>query len=120
MKRSIGLGDTIEKITTKTGIKAAVHLLFGPDCGCEKRKEKLNKLFPYKTECLTEQEYTYLKNFDWATNSIDYKTQTELLRIYNRVFNTRKDTTNCAPCLKTTISELKLLYEQYKIEASVV
>ncbi len=56
--KSKGLGDTIEKITTATGIKAAVKAVAGDDCGCEERKEKLNKLFPYKREpeCLTEQE----------------------------------------------------------------
>lgn len=42
-----GLGDTIEKITTVAGIKKAVKAL--PfDCGCNKRKEALNKMFPYK------------------------------------------------------------------------
>jgi hypothetical protein len=40
-----GLGDTIEKITTATGIKKAVDTVSkatGKDCGCGKRKEKLN------------------------------------------------------------------------------
>ena len=38
-----GLGDTIEWITTKTGVKKIVS----KNCGCNKRKEKLNKLVPY-------------------------------------------------------------------------
>lgn len=46
-----GLGDTIEMITKVTGIKAAVgaisELVHVP-CGCQERKEKLNKLFPYE------------------------------------------------------------------------
>lgn len=49
-KPSAGLGDTIEKITTFTGIKKvadAVSKATGKDCGCKKRKEKLNELFPY-------------------------------------------------------------------------
>ena len=53
--KSKGLGDTIEKITTATGIKTFADVLtrngvFGKkkDCGCNKRKEKLNKMFPYK------------------------------------------------------------------------
>jgi hypothetical protein len=49
-KKSNGLGDTIEKITTATGIKAVVDKISDitkKDCGCDKRKEKLNKLFPY-------------------------------------------------------------------------
>jgi len=44
---SKGLGDTIEKITKATGIKTIVDKLPG-DCGCNKRKEALNKAFPYK------------------------------------------------------------------------
>ena len=48
--KSKGLGDTIEKITTATGIKKvaeAVSKATGKDCGCAKRREKLNQTFPY-------------------------------------------------------------------------
>ena len=45
---SKGLGDTIEKITTATGIKKFVHKVAGNNCGCNKRKENLNNKFPYK------------------------------------------------------------------------
>mgnify|MGYP006439508413 FL=1 len=48
---SKGLGDTIEKITTATGVKHLVELAsekIGKPCGCNKRKEILNKIFPYK------------------------------------------------------------------------
>tara|TARA_R110000803_G_scaffold44662_1_gene94466 strand:+ start:1285 stop:1482 length:198 start_codon:yes stop_codon:yes gene_type:complete len=48
-KRSRGLGDTIERITKATGIKKLVDTVSGKkDCGCNKRKEALNKKFPYK------------------------------------------------------------------------
>jgi len=47
-KESKGLGDTIEKITEVTGIKKVVEEVSGKDCGCNKRKDKLNKMFPYK------------------------------------------------------------------------
>jgi len=43
--KSKGLGDTIEKITTATGIKKVVDTVSkvtGKGCGCGKRKEKLN------------------------------------------------------------------------------
>ena len=48
--KSKGLGDTIEKITKATGIKQVVDKISkatGKDCGCNKKKDKLNKLFPY-------------------------------------------------------------------------
>ena len=55
MGKSKGLGDSIEKITKATGVKSLTQVLarngiFGKkkDCGCNKRKEKLNKAFPYK------------------------------------------------------------------------
>lgn len=45
-----GLGDTIDKITTATGIKKIVGKS-SSGCGpCSKRKEKLNKMFPYKNQ----------------------------------------------------------------------
>ena len=50
--KSKGLGDTVEKITTATGIKRVVETVSkatGKDCGCGKRKDALNRIFPYKT-----------------------------------------------------------------------
>lgn len=50
-KPSEGLGDTVEKFTKATGIKKVVDKISektGKDCGCKKRKEALNKAFPYK------------------------------------------------------------------------
>jgi hypothetical protein len=51
--KSKGLGDTIEKITNATGIKKvaeAVSKATGSDCGCGKRRDALNRAFPYKQE----------------------------------------------------------------------
>lgn len=48
---SQGVGDTVEKITEFTGIKKVVEVISKitkTDCGCKKRKEQLNKAFPYK------------------------------------------------------------------------
>ena len=47
---SNGLGDTVEKLTKATGIKKAVKFVAGEDCGCDQRKEKLNKLLPNRFE----------------------------------------------------------------------
>lgn len=50
---SKGLGDTIEKITTATGIKKVVHAVSkatGKDCGCNKRRDALNRAFPYNNQ----------------------------------------------------------------------
>ena len=51
---SRGLGDTIEKITRLTGIKyvadKVAKIAGEDDCGCEDRKEALNKAVPYKNK----------------------------------------------------------------------
>ena len=51
MKKSRGLGDSIEKITKKTGVKSMVEVIskgLNVPCGCEGRRDALNKIFPYK------------------------------------------------------------------------
>lgn len=49
---SEGLGDTIAKITEKLGIDKLVQevteAVGKEDCGCNKRRRRLNELFPYK------------------------------------------------------------------------
>lgn len=50
-KKSKGLGDTVAKITEATGLdklaKKLSKLAGKEDCGCERRREKLNDIFPY-------------------------------------------------------------------------
>jgi len=52
--KSRGLGDSIEIFTQMTGIKSLAQMgakaVGKKDCGCNKRKEKLNKAFPYKNK----------------------------------------------------------------------
>ena len=47
-ERSKGFGDTVEKFTKATGIKQIVDTVTNGDCGCDKRKDSLNRIFPYK------------------------------------------------------------------------
>ena len=64
--KSEGLGDTIDKLTTKTGIKSLVNFISGDDCNCDARQEKLNSIFRYKRnkpKCLTEDEYKWLTDY---------------------------------------------------------
>ena len=47
---SKGLGDTIHKFTTVTGIKKVVNAVsekLDKPCGCNQRRDALNKMFPY-------------------------------------------------------------------------
>jgi len=50
-QKSRGLGDSIEKLTKATGIKAVVAKVAkatGKDCGCDARRDSLNRRFPFK------------------------------------------------------------------------
>lgn len=118
--KSKGLGDSIEKITKATGIKQATDWIFdklGTDCGCDARKEKLNKMFPYKVECLNEEEYIYLKVFFSRNKSVvNNNEQLQLLAIHNRVFNTNKKKSNCGSCVKDLVNTMRKLYNEYEQE----
>ena len=50
MEKSKGLGDSIEKFTKATGIKKVVDTvskITKKPCNCDKRKNNINRLFPY-------------------------------------------------------------------------
>ena len=123
--KSKGLGDDIEKITKATGIKKVVDTfaeLTGIDCGCDARKEKLNKLFPKKTQplCLEESEYTFLKEFfvDFNGKELRPRYHEQLSRIHSRIFQHKF----YIPCTcnprewKRHIDELRKVYDQYETE----
>ena len=119
--KSKGLGDSVEKITKATGIKQATDWIFdklGKDCGCDARKEKLNKLFPYKNPlCLNEDEYIYLKGFfNQSKNAVNIFEQKRLLNIHNRVFKTNKKASSCGSCVNELVNTMKRLYNEYEYE----
>lgn len=115
-KQSAGLGDTVEKVAKVTGIQAAVKFIAGEDCGCDKRKKKLNEVFPYnKPECLTEEEYTFLHNFyKRPRTSVSVSEQLNLIAIYNRVLHYNFTPTSCSSCFKEVYNRLEMLYKNYK------
>ena len=120
---SKGLGDDIEKITKATGIKKVVDAFVdatGIDCGCDARKEKLNKLFPKKTQplCLEEKEYNFLKEFfvDFNGRELRPRYHEDLSRIHSRIFQHKF----YIPCTcnpkewKRHIEDLKKVYGEYE------
>ena len=113
-----GLGDTIEIVLEKTGIAKLAKWILGEDCGCEERKEKLNKLFPYsKPKCLTEDEHTYLTTSKVLDKNVLIPSeQRELLKIYNRVFSQRRQPTSCGSCLREVVNGLNKVVNEYKDE----
>ena len=120
-RTSRGFGDTVAKFTEATGINKVVHFIAGEDCGCDKRKEKLNKIFPYKTpECLTEEEHKELTelipNMRVKVRPSD---QLAFLKIYNRVFKTNEQPTSCASCLNDMLRKIKMIYNEYQQDIKI-
>tara|TARA_R100001443_G_scaffold6700_3_gene15727 strand:- start:3123 stop:3482 length:360 start_codon:yes stop_codon:yes gene_type:complete len=118
--KSKGLGDTIDKITTATGIKKVVKWIAGEDCGCLERQIALNKLFPYTTKqnCLVEEEYNWLHNYmSTHRQVISRDEQHKMLEIYNRVFEANKQSSSCGSCVKELYNTLNKLYKAYEQES---
>jgi len=116
-KKSIGLGDTIEKAIHFTGLDIFVK---GKDCNCDKRKEKLNELFPYrfKARCLTEDEYNSWKDFKSIRTLTISKEQVDFVcELYASVFD-RQLWFPCASCspkpLISMIDKLDKVFDSYE------
>lgn len=111
-----GLGDTVEQITTATGIKAivdAVSNATGIDCGCEGRKEVLNKLWSYrKPNCLIQEDIDFLlPYFEFKKETLTPKEQWRIKDIYKAVFNEVIQDSNCASCWRDTLNDLRKVYQ---------
>ena len=119
-EQSLGLGDDIANITKATGLDKVANSIakaFGyDDCGCEARKERINKLFRYeRPDCLTEDEFVYLSEFfDKSRTRVSIKEQRELLAIFNRVFRTNEQPTNCSSCYLDREKKLRVLIKEHK------
>ena len=121
VEKSVGLGDTVEKIFAATGIAKVAKFIMGEDCGCDERKAKLNAIFPYrKPECLTEAEFNYLTEIELATkNTFRPSEVTRVREIYSRVMKVRLEPSNCASCFKEIVNKLVIIYDTYLEENEV-
>ena len=43
-----GFGDSLARLFKNLKVDKAVKSVVGEDCGCDKRQDKLNRMFPYK------------------------------------------------------------------------
>ena len=111
LENNKGLGDIVESITEKTGIKKVVKAIskaVGVDCGCEKRKEVLNKIeFNINTRhkpvrCFTPDRLKSYGEFierrvpkTWERYQVDY-----LVEMYNHIFavDYRRTFQSCMDC----------------------
>ena len=130
LKETIGLGDVVESITKATGIKKVVDKVaevLDKDCGCNKRKELLNKIPLFRKakvrRCLTENQLIQYGNF--IDNRKDKKWQREdmqlLIDLYAQAFalqyNIKNFGANCQGCAETLQSmqdKLDSVYNESK------
>ena len=114
MTKSKGLGDSIEKALKATGIDKVAKKVLGDDCGCEERKQALNKMFPYaKVRQFTEDEMSiYESVLPRIKGTITREDQTTLVKLHNKVFNSKKKTSSCGKCVQETIAQLAKVYDK--------
>lgn len=107
-----GLGSIVEEFTEVTGIKAVVDAVTD-DCGCKARAEKLNKLFPNRNlNDLLDEQYAYLENyFENKKSYVSRKEQSDLIDIYNHVFNSKRKVSSCGTCVSKVIDDLKKIFD---------
>ena len=114
VKKSKGLGDSIEKVFKATGIDKVAKKVLGDDCGCEERKEALNKLFPYKeVRQFTKDELSVYESVlpRMKGSKVSAQDQAILVGLYNNVFKTNKRTSSCAGCVRETVVQLDKVYK---------
>ena len=114
--KSKGLGDKIAAVTKATGIEKVVKTFFGDDCGCDERRDRLNKMFPSrKVEQMNEEQVAFFRD----VLQVKYRTHANLGRdigdkfyqLYQDVFGVKKTKTSCSSCNKSMYIELLKVYE---------
>lgn len=114
-KRSRGIGDDLEKITKATGVEKVVKAIFGEDCGCDKRRDRLNKMFPHQEiKMMDADQKIFFEEIQKA-----YKRGQNLGKLHADKFYALFETltgqkaqkTNCASCNRKTYQKLLKIYE---------
>jgi hypothetical protein len=116
---SLGVGDTIQKVTKATGIEKLAKFIAGEDCGCDARKEKLNSLFRYKQPlCMTEDEYTWWTEFKQVnTQTLSPTEADKVAAIWSRIFQSKRlyRPCSCNPReWQKMINEITIVYNTYE------
>tara|TARA_R100000700_G_scaffold31374_1_gene38484 strand:+ start:1072 stop:1425 length:354 start_codon:yes stop_codon:yes gene_type:complete len=111
MTKSKGLGDSVEKVLKATGIDKVAKKVLGDDCGCEERKQKLNKMFPYSRQMTEDEIKIYEEVMARTKGTITGSDQALIIKIYNKVFNTNKKPSSCGSCVRETLAKIKKVYE---------
>jgi len=110
--QSKGVGDTIAKITKATGVDKLVHAIVGDDCGCEQRRQTLNRLFPYATPMDAEARATYEATFNgWEQwPEFNLEKQRVLVTMLTTHTGRRYKLTRCGSCVRQNMKQLETIY----------
>ncbi len=109
-----GLGDIVDEITTKTGVKKLVKDIFGNNCGCEDRKKWLNKYTPWAVNRkMTEGQlsvYNRLKHFR-KEQTIPADANRAITELFNEVYQpeVKAEPVTCSSCIGELYSRLESL-----------
>lgn len=111
-----GLGDDIAAITKATGIEKVVKTFFGDDCGCDERRERLNKMFPSRHVVqMDEAQQTFFRDVlqvKYRSHAnLGRETSSQFYKLYEEVFGVKKKRTSCSSCNKNMYIELLKVYE---------
>ena len=113
--KSKGLGDTVQKITKATGIEWLTKKMLGDDCGCDRRREALNRRFPYKVEMSDELRQRFEAVVNTKKTHFTGPESVELEAIYREVFQNRKKwPRGCSACSRTMMEDLLAVYDACK------
>lgn len=127
---NVGLGDVVDSITTKTGIKAVVKAIT-KDCGCDERKKKWNETSLFKKglkpRCFTDEEEQEYKHFmdtrtlnilnpTKAKGTIDNKQRLFVCKLYADVFN-RPYFNPCVNCSQSPL--INMVYNLDKVYENI-
>ncbi len=98
-----GFGDTIAKITKFFGIE--------PCEPCNKRKEFLNKKYPYLVpkEDITEEEYNFIVSIN-EKNKITNDEIEKLFITYNKLFGRKVKKCMCPSVIKRMLEDITKIY----------
>lgn len=114
--KSKGLGDKIAAVTKATGIEKVVKTFFGEDCGCDERRDRLNKMFPSRSITqMDEEQYTFFKDVLQPAyrshQTLKGKDSDFFYQMYNDIFGKNQKKTKCTSCNKNMYIELLKVYE---------
>lgn len=99
---SSGLGDFVSSITQALGIEECEP--------CKRRKEALNRLFPWlkASRDVTEEEIEFIKKIT-STHILDNDDVNKLFSLYNDIFSSKLSRCNCSGLLSKMIQRLGVL-----------